>query len=347
MSGARLPDKQTIETMLPRCRHDLFGAILRNLRVMDEQQVVNRGRWIGLPYGLTGDLIERILYYKGQGMFFYMEEQDRFYFLPFALNGSIDVYGRYTGVTPLPFNGSTQLDDKRQALLLGGLKKIPQYEIQLEDMTYSDYTEKCVILTDYTRQISQTVLPRQQLIDPILELEATFLPYARTALMNSTGVQGMRITNEDEQSNVSAASASIERAAIQGEKWIPIIGGIDFQDLTGGNVAKSEEFLLAMQAVDNIRQGFHGLDNGGIFQKKAHELQTEANMSSGNSTLVLDDIVRNRQDFCDIVNSIWGLGIWYEPSETVHMMDKDMDGVAGEDRTNEHFMQEEAMSDAE
>ena len=67
--------------------------------------------------------------------------------------------------------------------------------------------KKCVILNDYTKQISQKVIPRQELIDPILELESTLLPYAKTALMNSTGVQGMRISNQDEQSNVAAASA--------------------------------------------------------------------------------------------------------------------------------------------
>lgn len=331
--------------------NDLFDSILKNLRVLDEQQAVNRGKWYNLPYGLSGDLIERILYYRGQGIFFYMEETERFYFLPFALNGSIDIYGRYTGVTPLPFNGSTNNEDSKrkkssQEILLGSKRLLPQYEIQLDDMTYDDYTNKCVILSDYTRQISQKVLPRKDLIDPILRLESTILPYCRTALMNSTGVQGMRISNQDESSNVKAASRSIERAALTGNKWIPIVGGLDFQDLTGGNIAKSEEFLLVMQSIDNIRQGLHGLDNGGIFQKKAHELQTEANMNTGNSTLVLDDIVRNRQDFCDLVNSIWGLGIWFEPSETVNMMDRNGDGLAGEDDTMGQMQTEGGEGDA-
>lgn len=347
---ARLPDYDTIYGMFPNCKKNLFSAILKNLRILDEQQAVNKGKWYNLPYGLTGDLIERILYYRGQGMFFYMEETERFYFLPFALNGSIDIYGRYTGVTPLPFNGSTSANDPgktKQEILLGSMIFFPQYDIELNPLTYDDMTKKCVILNDYTKQISQKVIPRQELIDPILELESTLLPYAKTALMNSTGVQGMRISNQDEQSNVTAASASMERAAINGEKWIPIIGGLDFQDLTGGNVAKAEEFLLTMQSIDNFRQGLHGLDNGGIFQKKAHELQTEANLNSGNSTLVFDDIVRNRQDFCDIVNSIWGLGIWYEPSETVNQIDRDGDGVAGEDDTDEFVSQQEGGSDVE
>ena len=54
---------------------------------------------------MDGQLLERILYYRGQGAFFYMESLEKFFFLPFALDGEIDVYGRYTGITPLPFNG--------------------------------------------------------------------------------------------------------------------------------------------------------------------------------------------------------------------------------------------------
>ena len=50
----------------------------------------------------------------------------------------------------------------------------------------------------------------------------------RTALQNSTGIAGMKVGNEDEQSNVAAASLAIQRAALNGEKWIPIIGSVEF-----------------------------------------------------------------------------------------------------------------------
>jgi hypothetical protein len=34
-----------------------------------------------------------------------------------------------------------------------------------------------------------------------------------------------------------------------------------------------------------------------------------------------------RQEFCNRVNAIWGLGIWVEPSETIVNMDLDGDGT--------------------
>ena len=86
------------------------GDIKKQLRIMDEQNAVNRYTWTGLPQGLNGRLMERILYYKGQAALFML--QDKFYFLPYALSApkdstGIDVYGRYTGITPLPFNGTS------------------------------------------------------------------------------------------------------------------------------------------------------------------------------------------------------------------------------------------------
>ena len=303
----------------------LTDNIKKQLRIVDEQDALNRYAWYNLPYGLNANLIERILYYRGQGIMFYMEADDRFYFLPYTLNGSIDVYGRYTAVTPLPFNGSTAAD-KKERPWIEGLIKIPRYDIML-DATPEEVIASCVILRDYSQQQSQTVLSRQVLNDPLLDIMAECIPMMRTALINSTGVKGMRVTNEDEESNVKAANLSIQRAAMTGEGWIPIVGKLDFQDLTAGAIAKSEEFLLAMQSLDNYRLSLYGLDNGGLFQKRSHLLEAEQRMNNGNSGILLQDGLYQRQQFCDIVNSWFGLQIYCEISETVNNIDNNGDFV--------------------
>ena len=303
----------------------LTDNIKKQLRIVDEQDALNRYAWYNLPYGLNANLIERILYYRGQGIMFYMEADDRFYFLPYTLNGSIDVYGRYTAVTPLPFNGSTAAD-KKERPWIEGLIKIPRYDIML-DATPEEVIASCVILRDYSQQQSQTVLSRQVLNDPLLDIMAECIPMMRTALINSTGVKGMRVTNEDEESNVKAANLSIQRAAMTGEGWIPIVGKLDFQDLTAGAIAKSEEFLLAMQSLDNYRLSLYGLDNGGLFQKRSHLLEAEQRMNNGNSGILLQDGLYQRQQFCDIINSWFGLQIYCEISETVNNIDNNGDFV--------------------
>lgn len=313
--------------------------IKKQLRILDEQDAINSGTWYNLPNGLTSRLMERVLYYKGQGMFF--KFADKFYFLPYALNGTIDVYGRFTDVAPLPFNGKASSDGKDKEWITGLTRKCI-YEAQIPE-DYVDeksgeiLTDKildiqengCVLIKDYTEQISQTNISRQILQDPVLDIMAEMFPFMRTALLNATGIEGMRVGDQSEYSNVEAASRSINNAALTGKKYIPVIGSLDFQTLTTGNVAKAEEFLVAMQSLDNYRLSLHGLDNGGLFQKKSHMLEAEQKMNTGTTGLVLRDKVQNRQDACTIINSIWGLDMWYEPSEVVTAMDQNGDGVAG------------------
>lgn len=315
--------------------------IRKQLRVMDEQNAINRYTWYNLPKGLSGQLIERILYYRGQGMLFML--QDKFYFLPYALSApegstGIDVYGRFTGVTPLPFNGTAN-DGKPESPWIRGLVYEPVYEVpDLADFVdkspeeLMEYIKKsCVLLHDYTPQRSQTNIARQQLNDSLLDVMSDCIPFMRTALLNGTGVMGLRIGNENEQAEVERLSNAINLNALTGRKYAGVVGDLDFQELTGGNIAKAEEFMLALQSLDNYRLSLYGLDNGGLFQKKSHMLAAEQEMNAGNTGLVAEDGLRNRQYFATIVNSIFGCSMWCEPSECTLGIDRDGDMVAGND----------------
>ena len=324
---------------------ELVNNVKRQLNIVDLQDALNRYTWYNLPKGLTGNLIERILYYKGQGALFYMESNETFYFLPFALDGSIDVYGRFTGITFLPFNGATS--DGEEKPWIQGFKKTPRYEVMTdpEEATVENVMDSCVILRDYSQQISQTILPRSTVNESILNVMAECIPLMRTALINSTGINGMKVSNEDEQSNVKAASLAIQKAALNGEKWIPMVGQVEFQELVNGPTAKAEEFLLAMQSLDNYRLSLYGLDNGGLFQKRSHMLEAEQRMNNGNSGIILQDGLYQRQEFCDIVNSWFGLSIYCEISETVNNIDVNGDMLV--DGSSQEPMQPTAETESE
>lgn len=322
------------------------AAVKRNLRILDEQDAVNRYTWYNLPLNMSSEDLERLLYYKGQLAFFYLEAVDEFYIMPYALDGGIDFYGRFLSVHPVPFAEGVSAADKQriaeQRNYLSTLKLDCVYEVvDEEELSVELLTNSCVLLQDYTPQLSQTVTPRQELQDGVLDIMADLIPFMHTALLNSTGVQGMRVQTEDEQSNVTAASASITRAALNGEKYMAIVGSLDFQDLTGGEVGKAEEFLLAMQALDNLRLSFYGIDNGGLFEKKAHTLQSEQDMNRGNTGLVFNDGLARRQRFCDICNSIWDLGMWCEPSEAVMGMDMNGNGIVADEQDQSGAMEGE------
>lgn len=305
------------------------SEIKKELRIVDEQDALNRFVWYNLPKGLTARLIERILYYRGQGAFFQLD--DTFYFLPYALDGTIDVYGRFTGITPLPFTGSASTEKKDQKIQpwIVGLNFKPVYDIvDLNDFENSSSEEmdsflknSCVLLKDYSEQVSQTNIPRQILNDPVLDIMSECVPFLRTALLNSTGIQGMRVDQESDAESVYAASSALNKAALTGQKYVPIVGHTEFQDLTSGATLKSEEFLLAMQALDNYRLSLYGLSTGGLFQKKSHMLESEQSMNASTTGLVLYDSLKYRQDFCTIINSIWGIGMWCEVNPIIDPLD--------------------------
>ena len=326
------------KTSLPtRCgkREDIDckGNIKRILRIIDEQDAVNRYTWYNLPMNLTSQELERMLYYKGQLCFFYMKGLDQFYFMPYELDGTIDFYGRFNSIHPVPMTSGTEdKNRKAQAQLLSEIKLNCVYGVKLPDeLKLDDLENSAVLLHDYTKQLSQTIIPRQQVNDGLLDIMANCIPYMNTSLLANSGVKGMRVSDADASSNVINANATIKNSALNGDLYTPIESTIEIQELTNGDGKKSEEYMQALQSLDNFRLSTYGIDNGGLFDKKAYvnNSQTQLNMG-GDVGLVLQDGLSIRQDFCNIVNSIWGLGIWCEPSENITQMDIDGDGLTYE-----------------
>ena len=345
-TGMLAADKKAVCDM-PKWTDDFYAATKIQLRIMDEQDAVGRYKWYNLPPGIDANTLERVLYYRYQGALIYVEELDKFYFLPYCLKGEIDEYGRYLNIGPLPFFGKSELEaaDKsgKYAWLTSMVRK-PIYDIVLpEDLTAEHITEGAVLLCDYSKQISQTAIPRQQLSEAIISAMAECMPFMRTALINSTGIEGMRVDNEDDQSNVRMQSAIMQKAALDGDKWIPIVGRQEFQQLTNGPTAKAEEFLLAMQAMDNYRLSTHGLSNGGLFLKRAHMLEGEQEMQNSSTSHVLIDGLERRLEFCDIANSVFGTQMYVEITEDPALMQ--MQQVMPETDTKENE-EEEGEEDA-
>lgn len=319
--------------------------IKKQLRILDEQDAANRYTWYNLPCNLSSQELERLIYYKGQLCFFYVPEIEQFIFSPYALDGTIDYYGRYNRIHPVPW--AEGMDDEKKAPLSAYLsnKKLEVcYGIPTEDEKVLEWAIKfaqgkaCVLVHDYTKQLSQTTISRQILQDPLLDIMSDCIPFMRTCLLSGTGVKGMRISNQADYPNVLDANNAFEKAALEGDQYVPIVGSVDFQSLTDGQVLKAEEFLLAMQGLDNYRLSLYGLDNGGLFQKKSHMLEAEQSMNAGKAAIPLNDGLSIRQYFCDTVNALTGLGISCEIGECVLSADMNMDGVAVNDNSQDGTM---------
>lgn len=288
----------------------LKEQIKRNFRIQDEVNFIKRYKWIDLPSGLDGQMVERMLYYKYQLAMFYVETLDEFFLLPFTLKGKIDVYGRWNEIIPLPYAGGS-LDDKgKQKPWIEGLSKSVLKELPL-NITYQDMIDKCVILRDYTLQLGQEGLARSILQEPIIDYEAEIVAMQRTALMNSTGVAALRVADESEVSNVYALNDIVQRASLNGDKYIATTGQVDFQTLDT-NATKQQDFMQALQNIDNLRLTFLGVSNGGVAEKQGTVLRAEMVAGNINTGDVLQDGLDNRQEFCLMCNALWGTNMWVE-----------------------------------
>ena len=312
--------------------------VKKQLRILDEQDAVNRYKWYNLPCDLSSQELERLIYYRGQLCFFYVPEIDQFIFSPYALDGTIDYYGRYNTVHPVPWAEGMENEKKSPLSAYLANKKLDVcYGIPADEERLINWIKKfaegtaCVLIHDYTKQQSQTNIARQILQDPLLDIMADCIPFMRTCLLAGTGIKGMRVSTEMDYPNVLDANAALEKAALEGDLNVPIVGSVDFQELTNGQTLKAEEFLLSMQGLDNYRLSLYGLENGGLFQKKSHMLESEQSMNAGKAAIPLNDGLSIRQNFCDVVNALSGLGISCEIAEEVIGADMNMNGVSVED----------------
>lgn len=308
-------------------------SVKKFLRLIDEQDAVNRYTWYNIPCNLTSQELERMIYYKGQLCFFYNKDLEEFYFMPYALDGTIDFYGRYNTIHPVPMtSGTTEEANKAQAEVLSAIKLNCVYGVKLpEELKEEDLTNSAVLLHDYTKQLSQTIIPRKDVNDPLIDVMSECVPYMQTSLLLGTGIQGIRVSDADQAHNVTDAASSMKNAALTQSPWIAVEGAVEFQELATGQLAKAEEYMLAMQSLDNLRLSGYGIDNGGLFEKKTHLLESEAEINGGPVGLVLQDGLQIRQNFCNIVNSIWGLGIWCDVNQNISRADTDGDGLYYED----------------
>lgn len=327
-------------------------SVRKLLRVQDEQRAVTRYKWSGLPMALTSVEVERLLYYWGQLCLFYLKAEKKFYLMPFALEGGLDFYGRFNSVHPVPFASpddikkSTDLQKQRDYLASIKLKVLYDFP---EVITPEVFDNSCVIIRDYTPQrATNHCIPRAELQDPVLSITAKTVPYMLTALQNSTGVTGIRCGQND-NSTVIDANQALKSAAENGEGYVALASEMQMEALKGGAVANAEQFLEVYQALDNLSLSFYGLQNGGVYQKKAQMLQAEQEMNSTNNEAAYIDGLYNRQSAIMIANFVWGIGMWCD-DPVLQAMGGDLeqtvnDSPLGEDNNSDDKNDKEMSSD--
>lgn len=339
---AKMTDKDTIiamgfdpKTGLPRKMvqsndRNLRKQVLRQLRIKDEQEFVNSIIPHTPGLNMSPQEFMRMVYYYPNLALFVLN--DRPYLMPYALDGGLDFYNRANTIHPVPLTqGSNEMSsEQRKALaevLSSHKKKVLYEETMLEEG--DDPKDYAVLVRDYTPQRSLSNISRADIDDSILNYEADMFQYMRTSAMMGSGVRGVRVGDPDGAEGVISAADAIDDAALNGQCFIPMLSRAEFQDLSQTGAYNTQDYMLAIQGLDNFRKQCLGVDNAAMFDKKSYVNETQSQSGITHSG-TLQDRARQLDNAFSIFNSIWGTE-WYveidgEVSQEAYEGDTDTEG---------------------
>lgn len=295
-----------------------YSSLYSIMRNQNKTETLERYMWVNVPPGLSQDLIERVLFYRGKGVLYYNDKVDKFQFLPFALNGSIDEYGRYLKVNTLPFTGVDTEDEekdkkkqKNQPLVYSDLKVV--YDLPYnEEMVKEIYKKQTVgiILNDSSLGISQQPIIRFNYVKPVLHMLSTLMQIINTAMFGCADHNLVRLENESELASFNNQIDAINRDILKGKRFTGVIGSLPIEPLKTNNTANLEGLFNTFNSLTNFLKSITGIANAGVFDKKAHLLQEEQRLNGSNSDDIYYNGLRVRQEFCLLVQAYYGYPIW-------------------------------------
>jgi len=160
-------------------------------------------------------------------------------------------------------------------------------------------------------------MPEYQTISPIIEQMGEILVLINIDLISSAKVYTIVAKDPAQKLAIEKEFQNFDERILSGKRVIVITGDDatkDLQELKGTGEAKdSARYFQSYQSIDNLRKGLMEMDNGGQFLKQEH--QTNQETTSSGTSGAPKNFVRMRQEFCDLVNSYYGLGISYELNE--------------------------------
>ena len=308
----------------------IFEKIGKSLRTIDYQQYLTRFKWHNLPEGMDSELFERIMYFSGSAMFFYIKELDRFYFLPYGMSGEktqvgIDFYGRFNKLKPYSFNGSTDGAGEQE-----GGKKISKADIYLstqirdnikdiplvrtESEAKKIFEEGAVICWDVSPGLAYYADARNRTCKPFIDYMVQILVQTKSALINSSGFNLFSSTSESANEIMQLQIDAINKDRERG-KLAAVVNNLlgEIQNLQSNAPASMADFWSSLQAADNLRLKSLGIQNDGVIQKSQYQNIASQALDINDSLQVYFNSFMERVKFAAIVNSIWGLNIYPEP----------------------------------
>lgn len=296
--------------------YDELFAIMREQNYVE---TIERYMWTNVPFGLTPDLIERVLFFRGKGVLYFNDAVGKFQFLPFALNDTIDEYGRYTRCNTLPFIGVDEVkkDPNSKKRMVSAVMEDLElvYDLPYNEEMLRMIREKKpvgIILNDNTLAISQQPIIRANYVKPVLHMMATLMNIINCAMFGAADHNVLAVENESELKSINQGIDAINKNILNGKRFTAITSPLKIEPLKTSNTADLEGLFNTFNSLSNFLKSITGVANPGVFDKKAHLLQEEQQLNGSNADDVYYNGLRQRQEFCMLVQAYYGYPIWCE-----------------------------------
>lgn len=294
----------------------MFNIVQNQNRI----ETLERYMWTNLPPGLTADIIERVLFYRGTGVIYFNDKVGRFQFLPYALNKTIDEYGRYTQCNTLPFTGVDE-DKNNKKPTAAIYEKLPiVYDLPYNSDMIKDIRNKKavgIILNDSSLALSQTPIIRAYYVQPILHLLSTVMSIINTAMYGSADYNLIQVDNESELEAINQAIDGINDRIIQGKRFGVVVGTTPITPLKTSSTFDIEGLFNIFNSLTNLLKSITGIANPGVFDKKAHLLQEEQQLNGSNADDIYYNGLRMRQEMCILFQAYYGYPMWCESKRSM------------------------------
>jgi hypothetical protein len=296
-----------------------YDSLYQIMRNHNRIETLERYMWLNVPFGLTQDIIERVLFFRGKGIFYFNDEVDKFQFLPFALNGTIDEYGRYIRCNTLPFTGVDEEEKgsknkkKERRLIYENLDIVYDlpYNAEMMKMVKQKKTVG-IILNDNSLGLTQQPIIRSNYVKSILHLMSTLMQIINTAMYGCADHSLIQVENESEIASINTQINAINFDILKGRRFTPIAGTLPIQPLKTNNTANLEGLFNTFNSLSNFLKSITGIANPGVFDKKAHLLQEEQQLNGSNADDIYYNGLRLRQEFCMMIQAYYNYPIWCE-----------------------------------
>lgn len=297
-----------------------YESIYTALGIQDLREFIERYQWVNVPRGLDHELIERILYFRGKGLIYYNDKAEKFQFLPFSLNKTIDEYGRYTRARTHPFIGVSN-DEEGKSLVCEDIEIVYDdlyLQMELGDPEtverikneWESGEDKGIIIFDSSLALNQSPPIRSNTVKPILSSQATCYQIINTAMFSAADYNLISAQNESEYYSLQAQLGSVNENILRGNRFGAVLGQLKLDSLRTTNASQLQELWETFNSLDNFRKSTLGVANSGVFNKKERMLQLEQQLNGSNADDIYMNGLAQRQRACELFNQYYGANMW-------------------------------------